>query len=604
MTRIIDLLNKICGNAFEKAGYDAGFGRVNVSNRPDLCEYQCNGAMALAKKAHKKPIDIANEITAVLQEESAFCKVEACMPGFINMDLDPAFLAEYLLGMQQSENAGLIMENPPRRLIVDYGGANVAKPLHVGHLRSAVIGEALKRIGRALGNDMIGDVHLGDWGLQMGLIIEELKDRGQTDFTLKDLEEIYPAASAKSKATGEDKKPTPEAEAFKARALHATNLLQSGDPDCLAVWKRIMALSLEDLKKNYDALDVHFELWKGESDVQKYIPEMLDRFEKQGIAHESQGALVVDVQEEGDSKELPPCIVRKSDGSALYATTDLATLVEREMLYHPDGYIYVADKRQDLHYLSFFRVARKAGIVKDTQQLDFLGFGTMNGSDGKPFKTRAGGVMRLEILIREISDAVYEKIRASRGDDEISEEEAREISRIVGLAALKYGDLSNQASKDYVFDVDRFSSFEGNTGPYILYTIVRIGSILRRFAAEGQEKPEEKGTSPELAEERRDFKAEDFERAIAASPDVKALALVLSRYNDVVLSAWEQLAPHKICQFIYELSNAFNTFYHNVRILSEEDEALRASYIAVLVLTRRVLLGCIDMLGFSAPEKM
>ena len=586
MNKLIDLLNNICGDAFSKAGYDAGFGRVNVSNRPDLCEYQCNGAMALAKKEHKKPIDIAGEVAAVLKEDPAFAKVEACMPGFINMDLSESFLAAYLSGMAESDTAGLIPVEKKQRVIVDYGGANAAKPLHVGHLRSAVIGEALKRIGKALGNEMIGDVHLGDWGLQMGLIIEELKDRGQTSFDLKDLEEIYPAASAKSKAVDENGKLTEAAEAFKARALHATGLLQSGDPECTAVWKRIMELSLADLKKNYDALDVHFELWKGESDVQKYIPEMLSDLEKRGIAHESQGALVVDIQEEGDSKELPPCIVRKSDGSALYATTDLATLVEREMLYHPDAYIYVADKRQDLHYLSFFRVAKKAGIVGPDTSLSFQGFGTMNGKDGKPFKTRSGGVMRLEVLIRDISDAVYEKIRATRGDDEISEEEAAEISRIVGLAALKYGDLSNQASKDYIFDIDRFTSFEGNTGPYILYTIVRIGSILNRW---------EKDVS-------RD--EELIRKALASSADAKALALVLSRYNEVVLTAWEQLAPHKICQFIYELSNAFNTFYHNVRILAEEDEERKEGYLALLDLTRRVLLNCIDMLGFSAPEKM
>ncbi len=586
MYRIIDLLSNICGDAFAKAGYDAGFGRVNVSNRPDLCEYQCNGAMALAKKEHKKPIDIAAEVASLLQSDDAFTKVEACMPGFINMDVSASFLAGYLSDMAESRDGGLIPAEHPKRVIVDYGGANAAKPLHVGHLRSAVIGESLKRIGRALGNDMIGDVHLGDWGLQMGLIIEELKDRGQTEFDLKDLEEIYPAASAKSKATDGDGKLTPEAESFRARALHATSLLQSGDPYCIAVWKRIMELSLADLKKNYDALDVHFELWKGESDVQKYIPDMLEDLEKRGIAHESQGALVVDIQEEGDSKELPPCIVRKSDGSALYATTDLATLVEREKLLSPDAYIYVADKRQDLHYLSFFRVAKKAGIVGPDKDLSFLGFGTMNGKDGKPFKTRSGGVMRLEVLIKDISDAVYEKIRATRGDDEISEAEAAEISRIVGLAALKYGDLSNQASKDYVFDIDRFTSFEGNTGPYILYTIVRIGSILHRY-----------GGDIMAAEDR-------VRQALEASPDAKALALVLSRYNEAVQSAWEQLAPHKICQFIYELSNAFNTFYHNVRILAEEDEGLKTGYIALLSLTRRVLLQCIDMLGFSAPEKM
>ncbi|MDO4960408.1 MAG: arginine--tRNA ligase [Eubacteriales bacterium] len=589
MNKIIDILNSKAAAAFEAAGYDPSAGKVNVSNRPDLCEYQCNGAMALAKKEHKKPIDIANAVAAILKEDPAFAKAESCMPGFINMDLSGSFLAEYIYGMQESETAGLIKSDDPKKIMVDYGGANVAKPLHVGHLRSAVIGEALKRIGAALGNEMTGDVHLGDWGLQMGLIIEELKDRGQTEFTLSDLEEIYPAASKKSKETDDDGKPTEAAAEFKARALNATAALQSGDSECIEIWKRIMELSVADLKKNYDDLDVHFELWKGESDVQKYIPDMLQSFIDKGIAYESQGALVVDVQEETDTKELPPCIVRKSDGSALYATTDLATLVERELLYKPDAYVYVADQRQSLHYQSFFRVARKAGIVRPEETLDFLGFGTMNGKDGKPFKTRSGGVMRLEVLISDICDSVYEKIRATRDESEISEAEAREISKIVGLAALKYGDLSNQAAKDYVFDIDRFTSFEGNTGPYILYTIVRIGSILKRCSE---------------AERNAVVTKDVILKAIDGSADVRDLAIVLSRYNEIIPAAWEQLAPHKICQFIYELANAFNTFYHNVKILTEEDAEKKAGYIAMLKLTKRVLEDCIHMLGFSAPEKM
>ena len=594
--KLIDKLNEICGEGFAAAGYDAECGRVNVSNRPDLCEYQCNGAMALAKKEHRKPIDIANEVVEKLKDNAAFAKVEACMPGFINISLGSDFLAAYMTDMLEDETAGLIKSAEPKNIMVDYGGANVAKPLHVGHLRSAVIGESLKRIGAALGHKMTGDVHLGDWGLQMGLIIEELKDRHQTEFTLSDLEEIYPAASKKSKETvSEDSAElTAEAKAFKARALKATALLQSGDPECTAVWKRIMELSKADLKKNYDALDVHFELWKGESDVQKYIPDMLQSFIDKGIAYESNGALVVDVCEKGDSKELPPCIVRKTDGSSLYATTDLATLVERELLYKPDAYIYVADKRQSLHYTSFFRVARKAGIVRPDESLSFLGFGTMNGKDGKPFKTRSGGVMRLEVLIKDICDSVYDKVRATRDESDISEAEARKISETVGLAALKYGDLQNQASKDYVFDIERFTSFEGNTGPYILYTIVRIGSILNKCQTAGD--------ADVLNMDEAAIRS--CINAAVEAPQVKALALILTRYNEVIASAWEQLAPHKICQFIYELSDAFNTFYHDVKILTEEDELKKAGYICVLQLTRRVLTDCIHMLGFDAPEKM
>lgn len=637
MKKLNEILNEICAEAFLAAGYDRAYGKVNLSNRPDLCEYQCNGAMACAKAARKKPIEIAEAVVLKLRENEAFAKAEACMPGFINLELAPEFLASYLREMSKDRTSGekkafvkggaeayvppalprlgLSEAEVPQTIIVDYGGANVAKPLHVGHLRSAVIGEALKRMGARLGHHMIGDVHLGDWGLQMGLIIEELKDRGQTEFTLSDLEEIYPAASAKAKETDADGKLTEAASAFKERALKATGLLQSGDPECRRVWERIMELSLADLKKNYDNLNVHFELWKGESDAQQYIPAMIDELVKKGIAYRSQGALVVDVQEESDTKELPPCIIQKSDGASLYATTDLATMVEREKLYQPDAYIYVADQRQNLHYTSFFRVAKKGGIVREDERLSFLGFGTMNGKDGKPFKTREGGVMRLSILISDITEKVYEKIRETRSEAEIPEAEARKIAGIVGLAALKYGDLSNQAAKDYIFDLDRFVSFEGNTGPYILYTIVRITSILNKyFGTEQAEALAEKieaafaagacGQAAESGAEGAEAAAEGLSVRPASGKTEKALALLLSRYGEVMETAWAELAPHKICQYIYEVSDAFNSFYHDTKILTEPEEAKRRGYIALLCLTRDVLLNCIDVLGFGAPERM
>ena len=590
MEKIADILNDLCRRAFSEAGYDPAYGKVGLSNRPDLCEYQCIGAMALAKAARRAPFDIAAEITEKLKAYPQFSKVEAVRPGFINMDLDPDFLSSYLSDMAADERMGLSVPERPETIIVDYGGANVAKPLHIGHLRSAIIGESVKRIGKAMGHHMIGDVHLGDWGLQMGLIIEELRDRGMSDFKLSDLEEIYPAASAKSKEKDESGKLTEAAEAFRERALSATAALQNGDPECRKIWEHIMELSLADLRKNYDALSVEFELWKGESDAQKYIPDMIEDMIAKGIAYESQGALVVDIAEEGDVKEYPPCLIRKSDGASLYATTDLATMVEREQLYHPDAYIYIADQRQSLHYLSFFRVARKAGIVSDSEKLTFLGFGTMNGKDGKPFKTREGGVMRLSDLIKEINDKVFERIRQTRSVEEISDEEAGKIAKIVGLSALKYGDLSNQASKDYIFDIDRFTSFEGNTGPYILYTIVRIGSILDKYDS--------------MAEGQRSLGTVTSEAAINEDVSGKKLALSLARYSEVIDAAWEETAPHKICQYIYEVSNEFNSFYHDVKILTEPDEEKKRSYIELLSLTRRVLLSCIDMLGFSAPDKM
>ncbi len=588
MKKFAELLNDELGSAFESCGYDKDFAKVSLSNRPDLCEYQCNGAMAAAKRYGKKPADIAKEVVNALSESACFEKAEAVMPGFINLTISKDFLAGYMNGMASSDKMGLEEVENPRTIIVDYGGANVAKPLHVGHLRSAVIGEAIKRMGLYVGHRVIGDVHLGDWGLQMGLIIEELQDRepdlcyfdesytgeypDEAPFTLSELEEIYPAASAKSKAD----------EDFKARAQEATLKLQNGYPPYRAIWDHIMRISVADLKKNYDSLDVHFDLWKGESDAEPYIPDMIDRLVENGCAYESDGALVVDVAKEGDSRDIPPCIVRKSDGAALYATSDLATIVEREEDFHPDQYIYVVDKRQELHFTQVFRVAKKAGIVSEDTRLDFVGFGTMNGKDGKPFKTREGGVMRLENLISDIDDAAYARIVENRS---MSDEEARDTARIVGLAALKYGDLSNQATKDYVFDLDRFMSFEGNTGPYILYTIARINSILRKYDETFGRPSATTILRPESAPE-------------------KELMLSLAKFSEIMHSSFEDLAPHRLCAYIYELSNALNRFYHETKIIAEENAQKREGYIGLITLTRECLTTCVNVLGFEAAEKM
>lgn len=587
MKKLLELITEEFEKAFDACGYDTKLGKVGISNRPDLCQYQCNGAMAGAKLYHKAPIMIANDVVAAIGENPMFQSVEAVNPGFININVNSGFVAEYLNDLADADKFGVVNDNI-ETIVVDYGGANVAKPLHIGHLRSAVIGESVKRIVKYMGNEVIGDVHLGDWGLQMGLIITELQERKpelvyfdesysgdypeDAPFTISELEEIYPCASKKSK----------EDEAFKERAHEATLKLQSGYAPYYALWKHIMNVSKVDLKKNYDNLNVEFDLWKGESDAQPYIPGLIQDLIDKGLAYESQGALVVDIAEEGDSKELPPCIVRKSDGAALYATSDIATLVQREQDFQPNKYVYLADKRQDLHYTQFFRVAKKAGIVKPETELNFIGFGTMNGADGKPFKTREGGVMRLENLISQINDAVYNKIMENRS---VSEDEARKTSEIVGLAALKYGDLSNQASKDYVFDIERFASFEGNTGPYILYTIVRIKSIIEKYKAEG-------GQVESLS--------------VTDTDNVEQLQLMLeiSKANEVIENAAKELAPHKICSYIYDLSNAFNRFYHGTKILAEEDEAKKKGYIALISLTKRVLETGIDLLGFEAPDRM
>ena len=589
MRKILDLITDEMVKAFEAAGLDAKYAKVTVSNRPDLCEYQCNGAMAAAKEYKKAPIMIAEEVVAQLKDNAMFESLEAVKPGFLNLKLNNEFVASYISKMQEdTERLGCDKVENPKTIMIDYGGPNVAKPLHVGHLRSAIIGESIKRIGKFMGHNMIGDVHLGDWGLQMGLIITELKLRKpelcyfdenyegeypvEPPFTISELEEIYPTASGKSK----------EDAAYKEAAMQATYELQHGRRGYQALLSHILNVSVTDLKKNYANLNVSFELWKGESDAQPYIPDMVQKMKDDGYAYISDGALVVDVKEETDTKEIPPCMILKSDGASLYNTTDLATIVWRMKDYHPDKIIYVVDKRQELYFTQVFRCARKTHLVDDDTELQFLGFGTMNGKDGKPFKTREGGVMRLETLLSSINDEMYRKITENRT---VEEAEAKATAKVVALSAVKYGDLSNQASKDYIFDIDRFTSFEGNTGPYILYTIVRIKSILNKYKEAGKEA----GTAAILP---------------AHSESEKALMLELTRFNAMMENAYEETAPHKVCSYIYDLANALNHFYHETKIMAEEDEAVQASYVRFLTLTRRTLEVCIDVLGFSAPDRM
>lgn len=590
MKKILEMISEEMKNAFETAGYDRELGKVTVSNRPDLCEFQCNGAMAGAKLYKKAPIMIANDVASKLTESTVFSSVEAVAPGFLNLKLKDSFVGNYVSGMRNESKFGLEEAKEPYEIVIDYGGPNVAKPLHIGHLRSAIIGESIKRISRYVGHHVTGDVHLGDWGLQMGLIIAELEERNpslpyfdeayegeyptEPPFTIAELEKIYPFASGKSK----------ENEAFKAKALEATKQLQNGRRGYRALWKHILDVSVTDLKKNYAKLGVDFDLWYGESDADAYIPQMVEDMKAGGYAYISEGALVVDVKQDTDKKEMPPCMILKSDGAALYETTDLATIRQRVQDFNPKSILYVADKRQDLHFEQVFRCARKTGLLADDVALKFIGFGTMNGNDGKPFKTRDGGVMRLENLIAEVEDEMLKKITDNR---EVDEESAKETAKIVALAALKYGDLSNQASKDYIFDIDRFTSFEGDTGPYILYTIVRIKSILAKYKDNGG-----------------DVEKVRMQIQTPCNESEKQLMLELAKFNASIESAYEESAPHKICAYIYDLANDFNHFYHETKILAEENEAKKAGWIALLTLTRDVLETCIDLLGFSAPERM
>ena len=582
MEKILDIISAKMQKAFADAGYDASFGRVTVSNRPDLCEYQCNGALSAAKQYKCAPIQIANAVVEKLNCAD-FSMCDAVMPGFINLKLSDEFLRNYLEGMRTAPDFGVEKIGAGKTIVVDYGGANVAKPLHIGHLRPAIIGEALKRMHKFLGYNTIGDVHLGDWGLQMGLIIAELQERqpelpyfdpdftgeypAVAPFTVDELEEIYPTASGK--------KSDP---AFSHKAHQATLELQQGRRGYRALWQHILNVSVADLKKNYDNLDVHFEQWLGESDADPYIPDMVADLKARGLAVESNGALVIPVVEEGDKKEIPPMILVKSDGSAIYATTDLATMVQRMQDWKPDKMLYVTDKRQNLHFEQVFRAAKKSGIVDETTELEHVGHGTMNGADGKPFKTRDGGVLRLEQLIADMTDFVRAKVVENQI---VSDEEVEATTAKIAMAALKYGDLSNQPTKDYNFDLERFAAFEGNTGPYILYTIVRIKSILGRYGAWAQ-----------------------LPIQVPANVYAKELMLAITKLGPTLESALKAAAPNQICAYIYELAGAVNKFYHETRILTEEDEHLKAGYIALIALAKNVLETCIDLLGFSAPEKM
>jgi len=593
MKKILDMLTEEMQKAFETAGYDAALGRVTVSNRPDLCEYQCNGAMAGAKQYKKAPIMIANEVAEKLAGSKVFKEAVAVAPGFLNLKVAEEFLLTYVQGMKSEEKFGLEKPENPKKIMIDYGGPNVAKALHVGHLRSAIIGESVKRIVRFMGHEIIGDIHLGDWGQPMGLIIHELQLRypdlpyfdenytgeypEEAPVTIAELEEIYPTASGKSKEDPE----------YKEKAMEATFKLQSGVRGHRALWNHIIRVSVADLKRNYDNLNVEFDLWKGESDAHDAIPGMVEYMKKEGYAYLSDGALVVDVKEETDTKEIPPCMILKSDGAALYNTTDLATIQLRMEEYNPDKLIYLTDKRQDLYFEQVFRCAKKTKLVKPETELLHIGFGTMNGKDGKPYKTRQGGVPRLENLIGEINDEMLRKIKEN-GETKgykVDEEEATKTAKIVGLAAIKYGDLSNQPAKDYVFDVDRFTSFEGDTGPYVLYTIVRIKSILAKYKEQGGD----------VAAAKLQTVQNDAE---------KALVMELTKFNAMMEAAYEESAPNRICAYIYDLANQFNRFYHETPILSEQDADKKAGWIALLELTRDILESCIDMLGFSAPERM
>lgn len=583
MQSITKILTVIVSDAFDKCGYDSKLGTVTASDRLDLCQFQCNGAFAGAKLYKKAPFMIADDVAKVLQSEGIFSKVDVVKPGFLNLTLSDDYMLKLTKEIEADKFCGVPQAEKPQTIIIDYGGPNVAKPLHIGHLRSAIIGESLKRLARACGNTVYGDVHLGDWGLQIGLVIAELNERypdrkcfsedfnADTD-TVEPLSaellcEVYPFASKKSK----------ENEEFKAKAHTATFELQNGRAGYIALWKEILRVSIADLKDNYSKLDVDFDYWYGESDADKYIPELMKILEDKKLSYESNGALVVDVELESDKAPMPPVIVRKSDNSSIYATTDLATIIQREKDFHPNKIWYVVDKRQELHFTQVFRCARRAELVPAETELEFLGFGTMNGSDGKPYKTRDGGVMRLSDLIETVTNASLQRLENSSF---VSEDDRESYARKLGMAAVKFGDLINHRSKDYIFDLDKFLSSEGKTGIYLLYTVSRINSIMKKA---GDAKAEFTGI---YTDEERE------------------LMLKLIMTGDVFNYAMDEKAPNYICENAYQLAVSFSRFYHENHIMDEKDEAKKASWLALAKLVRTVITKHLDILGIETVENM
>ena len=580
-----EILTQIVSDAFAACGYDPALGTVTLSDRQDLCQYQCNGAFAGAKLYRKAPFMIAQDVADKLNADSVFAKAEVVKPGFLNLTLKDEELLKLANAIATDPHLGLPQAETPETLLVDYGGPNVAKPLHIGHLRAAIIGEALKRLMRVMGHKVIGDVHMGDWGLQIGLVIAELSERypewrcfaedyqeGEPVPALDaaSLSEIYPFASQRSKTDAE----------FSEKAHRFTFDLQNHKPGFIALWKEILRVSVGDLKANYEKLNVDFDLWYGESDADPYLEPTLQIFRDKGLMEESNGAQVVSVVEETDKAPMPPAILIKSDGAVNYQTTDIATILQRQQDFQPDKIWYVVDQRQSLHFNQVFRATKKAGIVPDSVELEHLGFGTMNGTDGKPYKTRDGGVMRLSDMLQLVTDAALEKMNDSGYVDEADK---KDLARKIGVAAVKFGDLINHRSKDYIFELDKFLSFEGKTGTYLLYTVTRINSILKK-ANVGYE--------------------EAIQLTGVYSDSERDLLLKILESSAAFRMAVEEKAPNFICENAYQLAVAFSRFYHDNRIIDETDPAKQASWLSLCRLTRNLLLLHFDVLAISPVEHM
>ena len=567
-----NLINQKIAAAFKTLGLDDKYAFVKVSDRPDLSDFQCNGALALAKSERKNPREIAARIAAELEKDGDFAHISTDGPGFINLSLSDDLIARNMDDIAADERFGVAAVTAPKTVVMDFGGPNVAKALHVGHLRSAVIGESIRRIEEFVGNKVISDVHFGDWGTPMGMILAEIiRQDGSLakaeSYTIEDISEFYKKANIRCK----------EDEAAKENARVITAELQNGNPEYRKAWLHLRKVSVDAVKKNYKELDAHFDLWLGESDAHETCAEIVKIAAQKGVSEVDDGATIVRLEEANKPK--PPVILVKSDGGYSYQVTDIATIKMRVDDLKADEIIYVVDKRQSLHFEQVFEVAEKIGIAPNTS-FKHVGFGTVNGADGKPFKTRDGGVMNLENLITLSKDKVRESM--PEPDAQYDAAYIENLVSEIAVGAIKFQDLKNNSASGYVFELDDFAKFEGKTGPYIQYAIARINSIIRKAAEAGI-----KGGGIRISNrEERD------------------LALKLAQLNAVVTRAHAESEPSILSDYAYTLAQTFSTFYNASSIMNEEDKTLAASRLKLAGLTRDVLKLLLRLLGIKAPEVM
>ena len=587
---LMNYLNDLVKQSFLNNGYTIENKAIKLSDRPDLSQFQCNEAFEIAKATRQNPRVVAEKIAAELRQNAVFKDVSVAGPGFINISLSDTFLANYIQEMSIDPKMG-IRADKPKKILIDYGGANVAKPLHVGHLRSAIIGESLKRLAKELGHEVIGDVHLGDWGRPLGIVISEIKRRNpelvyfdenytgeypsESPVSMDDLNEIYPTASAAAKEDEERMKEAREATAI------LQNEDRSGHRGYYALWQHIINESIKNLKQSYDKLGVNFELWRGESDCVKSIPEMMDIFTKKNLLRQSNGATVMDVDEPTDLSPVPPLILKTQSDSVGYQTTELATIYERVKEFEPDEIWYVVDGRQEMHFKQVFRGAYKSGIVPEDMKLRFIGFGTMNGKDGKPFKTRDGGVMKLSDLLELVQKSSEKRLEES--GVQFSEEEKKGIAYKIADATIKYADALSNRETDYIFDIDKFIETQGKTGPYILYSAVRINSLLKKALVQGIEPG--KIQEPSKNEERM-------------------LLLTISRLPDIVDMAFENKSLTEIANYLYELNSAYNSFYNTTKVIGEQDKDKQKSWIQLSSMVGKINKKLLDTMAIEEPERM